>query len=633
MNELNEDIDHLFRDVVEPSEMQPSQMVWASVEKKLDNKQYNKLQKKYGRVFNFSIGISVVVISLVFLILNQNLKKKDGVSKIENAIENNQPLTTAEVGTENTKSVGAEKIATSENLFNPTSSANATNKNGSNQLATTTTNKGNNSEVATVANNNISSKPENTSRNTSISNNNSSTPKPSTSVANVGSAIASQNNVAPALVKESNSTSAVINSENKNSTTEVVIKKNNLASEPSVNVESEKTIAEEKNNTENKTHSEHKRSMSSDINLPEPTVATTDVVSNTTKSVAEEKNSTVLAKSSENNSLNASSTENTSAQNTSITTTTTEASLGSSPIVNNTELLNSTSASSSENKTDEVKNISLTVDTAFIAKNANDTAGTNGTAQNPLNGLIPIKDFKFFMEGYFSCDKLMTKLFDVSTTSGGSIHESQKVDFSAGLRFGYCLTKHWSLLTGVVYSTATNYFDFNKVIISSEEESEDEGERITNYNFATSFGVIDMPVTNSVIHHVVPEDYSSAQLNVEGKQKLTYISIPLEARFTMEKNRWSCFIDFGITTNMLVSQKTEVTELNTGVAYSPDINGLKKAYLTAGLGVGVQYRIVQRLSVFIEPTYRQGITPMNKEVPKKTYPSFFGIAGGLAVHF
>jgi len=632
MNELNEDIDHLFRDVVEPSEMQPSQIVWASVEKKLDSKQYHKLQKKYGRVFNFSIGISVVVISLVFLILNQNLKKKDGVGDIENAIENNQPLTSANVATNNTKSEGTEKTATPEHLIKTTSSANSTKNIGSSQLATSTaTTMSNGSATNAATTNNVTYKTTNTNTNSGITNNTASTTKPSTSAVNVGSATASQNSVAPDVVKVNNTTSTSVHTENNNSTAEVVIEKNNVAAEPSVNAESEKSIEEEKNISENKAHSEHKRSMSSDINLPEPSIVTTDVLGSTAKPITEEKNNSTTATSTENNNLNASLAENASAQNNSITTT--EAALGSSPIVNNTELLNSTSSASSENKTEEAKNNTSTIDTASVAKNMNDTAGSNATEQNPLNGLIPVKDFKFFMDGYFSCDKLMTKLFDVSTTSGGSINESQKVDFSAGLRFGYCLTKHWSLLTGVVYSTATSYFDFNKVITSSDEESEDEGERITNYNFATSFGVIDVPVTNSVYHPAAVPEYTSAQLNMEGKQKLAYVSIPLDGRFTMGKNRWSCFIDFGITTNILVSQKTEVTDLNSGVAYSPDINGLKNTYLTAGLGVGVQYRIMQRLSVFIEPTYRQGVTPINKEVPKKTYPSFFGIAGGLAVHF
>lgn len=207
--------------------------------------------------------------------------------------------------------------------------------------------------------------------------------------------------------------------------------------------------------------------------------------------------------------------------------------------------------------------------------------------------------------------------------------EVQHFAYSTGLKFGYMINKKWSLSTAVVYSAVSNSFETHKQF---EIDDDEEFSEIPNQLLVTSYGTVEMQVDLKK-HHVQSPEEEKFNWDIEGTQKLKYISVPLECQYTLGKNRFTGFIALGFTSHFLVSQKTTITELNTGTEYNPSIEGLKKAYFGASLGIGIQYRIWQRLSVFIEPTYRQAITSMDGNVPIKTYPSVFGVSGGLAFHF
>ncbi len=84
MSELNEDIDKLFRDSIEESEITPSKGVWESIDKKLDRKQFNKFQKRLRRLIGLIIFLSISVIGLGVLQVSQYFSKKDNqISTIE----------------------------------------------------------------------------------------------------------------------------------------------------------------------------------------------------------------------------------------------------------------------------------------------------------------------------------------------------------------------------------------------------------------------------------------------------------------------------------------------------------------------------------------------------------------------
>ncbi len=542
MKEFNEDIDKLFRDVVEPSENKPSQKVWDSIDKKIENSHQTILKKKYSRVLNSSIGISVAVISLVFLILNHNSKKKDhALTRTYHQVTNIADATITPVNT-----TEIEQITTIENKI----------QNG------TSTSISEQSEQSNL--------------------------------------IAISNNIT-ALALESATRSETINKENLPTTSTIIeptvnsIVNNTATSQPTKEIElKEETITEPiLNNT---------TTVSESIveNIPDAT----PVVTETQTPLIETKTEMPAA------------TIDTLAESTTVN-----------------EVLN---AALNEQK-EEVKSTASTVDTISTAKNSPDTVGTG--IINPVTGIIPMKAFKFFAGAFFSPDKIVTNIVDANINSNTL---DEKINYSAGtgIKLGYQFGKHWSISTHVVYSSISSSYNYSKMITSKdagseEEEDNDHHTRITHYLLSTTFGVVDVPVSNtdnaSTPHSEHNQD--TAKLNITGTDKFNYISVPLKCHYSIGSNRLSGYISIGFAANFLTSKKTDITDNISGNHYSPEITGLSKVYYNASIGIGVQYRIWQRISVFAEPSFKQSITSINTNVPIKTYPSMLGVSGGILFHF
>ena len=86
MSELNQDIDNLFRELVDPAEMQPSSMVWNSIENNLEKQQHLKLKMRYKKLLVFSVASSTVAVTLLSVLFFNHFKTSDTTTlkKVEN---------------------------------------------------------------------------------------------------------------------------------------------------------------------------------------------------------------------------------------------------------------------------------------------------------------------------------------------------------------------------------------------------------------------------------------------------------------------------------------------------------------------------------------------------------------------
>ncbi len=521
--------------------MHPSSTGRGFAHKKTGTEPYIQLEKKNNGVFNFSIVISVVIISLVFLILNQNVKRQN--VSLESTVNKRQPVT----------------VSVAEPVMKDASAL----------------------EVITT--NSIASKEHLISKPPAIAN----APKGKSfgTLAKVKHPdfISTEKNRIDTIVSES-----------------ITVKKSGI--DNSTFDDTKKLVLQ----GGNKIIDNNDTTAHASTSLPEAE-----------KSVVPE---TVLP---ENNNPDARLPDTNTA-----TTAALSAMMTNELMTQNEEVLNGTFLISEKGEED-ANTVSLIKDSSCLSINPNDTTTTALTEveSNPLQGLIPLKELKLYVGGFYSPDKLMTTLIDVNTSSN-SPDENIYNTFSSGLKFGYSLNKKWSLSTAVIYSSISCSFRSNK-----QFEIEHKNIDLPNEPVNTSFGVMDIPVRiKAQTGTPPPEDYT-ANWNIEGNLELKYISVPLECQYTIGKERLTCFVSLGVAANFIVSQKTEVTELNTGVIYHPHVDGLRSNYFNVCLGAGVRYRIWQRWSLFMEPTLRQAFTAMNTNVPVKTYPSFFGVSGGVLFHF
>jgi len=86
VSELNQEIDNLFRELVDPAEMQPSSMVWNSIENNLEKQQHLKLKMRYKKLLVFSVASSTIVVTLLSVLYFNHFKTSETstLKKVEN---------------------------------------------------------------------------------------------------------------------------------------------------------------------------------------------------------------------------------------------------------------------------------------------------------------------------------------------------------------------------------------------------------------------------------------------------------------------------------------------------------------------------------------------------------------------
>jgi Outer membrane protein beta-barrel domain len=568
MNELNQDIDHLFQEMVEPSEMQPSQMVWTSIDKKLNDKQQAKMHRKYKRILNFSIGMSLMVISLLYLIFNQNTKKKELINK--GTIENTQ---TAAI-TDNATETPVASIVTNNNPINNT------NKMATNKAVNSTTNNG------------------------LVKENTSANGNPNEIILNADNNNAVSKSDSPIITTDNNKTENNQPPVTANNAVEQQGAFTAAAINPEIN-------NKEVGNTEKLTTATTTELPDNTKTEPAITPAVADNNTTTLKSSAEENNTTitpVVANEAKENAIEP------VLQN----------DIKTEPLTTNEEILKSATTIEQQEAQTQAQPVATIekVDSAKTESVIPDSTITSATDfNNPPKTDSLWKDYKFFVGAFYSPDDVRMKPNYING-DGNRFIEQAKYSYSTGINAGYQITKHWSVTTSVVYSTISSSFDFNRSITS--------GKVTTDCSWFTAYGIVTMPVTNSTISETcIPVKYTS-KINVNGIEKVKYVSVPVEGQYKIGKKQLSGFVSLGFAANFLVSHKATINDLVSGVQYTSNISGLKKTYFSGAIGLGVQYRMWQRISVFLEPTYRKSITQVGTDdLPYKTKLSVFGLNGGL----
>ena len=110
----------------------------------------------------------------------------------------------------------------------------------------------------------------------------------------------------------------------------------------------------------------------------------------------------------------------------------------------------------------------------------------------------------------------------------------------------------------------------------------------------------------------------------------------MAVKYRIVKGKFTIEAMAGISTNFLTMGKLE-TEIQKGSNNEIDIlnkiEGLKPVYLSGLAGVGVTYKLSDKLSFVLMPTARLALTPINKNAITKTFPNSVGLSAGIKIKF
>lgn len=186
-----------------------------------------------------------------------------------------------------------------------------------------------------------------------------------------------------------------------------------------------------------------------------------------------------------------------------------------------------------------------------------------------------------------------------ATNMGGT-----SIGYGAGLTFTSEFSRKISLKTGAVI--AYNKYDLNEVLL------------------------------------IEKVDGSAQEINQSKTSHLVIVQIPLDVQYTFfQSDQWKIYGTAGIVANIISSRTYTGTQMSAtnGISLKEDLNSNnfergtfeggkldQNAFLSIGGGLGLERQLGDKISLYILPTYRHGITPSGAD---KDHISSFSVSIGI----
>jgi opacity protein-like surface antigen len=200
--------------------------------------------------------------------------------------------------------------------------------------------------------------------------------------------------------------------------------------------------------------------------------------------------------------------------------------------------------------------------------------------------------------------------------------EKQNFSYTVGAKAEYNLSSRFAVSLGIAYQV----FSFNSKpgIIYAQKSSDGD----VGYYFTTSSGVVECPS-----YYGTPSVGDSIKMSAASTR--TYLEIPVRLKYNfVDKEKIKLYFIAGVDANICLAEKTTMNWQDfwneSGIANINETEGSEKVYMSCYLGIGVNYKICNNLSLYLEPGMHRAITALdNNTSPVVTYPQLFSATAGI----
>jgi hypothetical protein len=261
-----------------------------------------------------------------------------------------------------------------------------------------------------------------------------------------------------------------------------------------------------------------------------------------------------------------------------------------------------------------------------------------------------------FMPNYFSsnvetlyqpANNLAMNGVFVSSRSLSNVQQQEdknqsNFSYALGINAGKDLTKRLSIEGGVQYLYNSASLQTHAYVLNT---ATNEKYPIISDLLSGTTNTVESPVyqANAVNDKGSSADFTMAtQLNptstpIDLRNQYQYISFPVKLGYQLNRQEKLRFIaSAGLSTDVFLKNTIDGNQPNI---YAAEItSGKESAYRSVNVsglvGLGIQYRYTQRLSLMLEPTYRTALFSTTKTTSNvRTMPSNMGIGLGMKFHF
>lgn len=208
--------------------------------------------------------------------------------------------------------------------------------------------------------------------------------------------------------------------------------------------------------------------------------------------------------------------------------------------------------------------------------------------------------------------------------------KSGDVNLSYGVQVSYAVTPKFKIRTGV--SNLDLSYNTNEIQFSTSGL----GRRVQGLDFSdnvTALAISDNSnprASNNPTNSLLPVDFDNKQ---DGSliQQLNYLEVPVEAVYIVSDKRLGLSVVGGVSTlflndNDVILESAEVTT-NLGTA-----TGANEVSFTTNFGIGVDYKMTDKLKLNIEPSLKYQLNSFDESVGDFK-PYFLGVYTGVSYKF
>ena len=211
---------------------------------------------------------------------------------------------------------------------------------------------------------------------------------------------------------------------------------------------------------------------------------------------------------------------------------------------------------------------------------------------------------------------------NITSIKHREVHEPS---FSGGILATRHFTKHWGLQSGIIYSHTAIGISQQKIYAFQDPAGD------IAYRYITSSGYAYIKPPNAV-----PPSTGDSLNTLEAKHTMKQIIIPLSARYRIGKNKLSVTPGSGIEANFFTSANVEIEiedSFNSEIVFISKLRGTKSFYLSATIDADLQYKLTEKVSLNLQPSFRHALSPITDDNVVETFPYGLSIRAGVTYKF
>ena len=223
--------------------------------------------------------------------------------------------------------------------------------------------------------------------------------------------------------------------------------------------------------------------------------------------------------------------------------------------------------------------------------------------------------------------------------------EQSVVSYTGGVALSYNVNKRFSIQSGLFYSSVGQELDGINSFAGFQKYDYTKGDH--NFEVLTSNGTVytnnadvflfvngssDRLITNYNNDVFDPQKASLDYINNTMRQSFSYLELPVFLRYKVIDRTIDFNLIGGVSYNLLVDNSV-YTVIDGSKYMIGTTEGLNMFSISSSLGMGMEYKFSEKLSLNLEPTFRYYLNTFNNIPGAHFHPYSFGIFSGISYKF